>query len=194
MSLPKSKVLSVSKGVMTNASLRYASPKQSQSVIVNVTPSGETQIKNENELIEDQPPTVQTGFVSYGESPYANLELPTSVEEYQNILLHKDQELKALNLIIEIIKSNPLIINKFIISHYESLLELIKLLTHADDVEFTERDIDVGCICSCDDKLFNIEKVFVRKNNNVYNLKYSFPNVIQLLETHRISIKIVKMS
>jgi hypothetical protein len=73
------------------------------------------------------------------------------------------------------------------------LLELIKLWTHADDVEFTEKDIDVGCICSCDDKLFNIEKIFVRKNNQIFNLKYSFPNVTQLLETHRISYKIVKI-
>jgi hypothetical protein len=53
--------------------------------------------------------------------------LPSSVEEYQNILCQKDNEVKALNLIIEIIKSNPLIINKLIIAHYETLLELIKL-------------------------------------------------------------------
>jgi hypothetical protein len=193
MSLPKSEVLSVSRGIMTNANLRYASPKQSQSVIVNVNPNGETEVKGDNEISEQTPPPLQPGFVSYDENPYANLILPTSVEEYQNILFQKDNENKALNLIIEIIKSNPLIINKLIISHFETLLELIKQLTHADDVEFTEKEIDVGCVCFCDDKLFNIEKIFVCKNNQIFNLKYSYPNVIQLLETHRISLKITKI-
>jgi hypothetical protein len=191
MSLPRSKVLRNTKGIMTNASLRYASPKQSQSVIVNVNPNGETQIQNENELTEE--PILKPGFVKYDANPYANLTLPNSVEEYQNILLHKDQENKALNLVIEIIKSNPLIINKFIIANSDTLLELIRLLTHADDVEFTEKDIDVGCICSCDDKLFNIEKIFIRKNDQIYNLKYSYLHVIQLLESHKISYRIVKI-
>jgi hypothetical protein len=178
---------------MTNASLRYASPKQSQHVIVNVNPGGDTEVKGENELCEQTPQPVQPGYVSYQANPYSNLTLPASVEEYQNILYQKDNEMKALNLIVDIIKSNPLIINKFIISHYETLLELIKLLTNAEDVEFTEKEIDVGCICSCDDKLFNIEKVFVKINNQIHNLKYSFPNVIQLLEQHKISYKIVKL-
>jgi hypothetical protein len=179
---------------MTNANLRYASPKQSQSVIVSVNPNGETEIKGGNSLTSQTPQPLQPGFVSYGdENPYANLILPTSVEEYQNILCQKDSEVRALNLIIEIIKSNPLIVNKFIIAHYETLIELIKLLTHADDVEITERDIDVGCLCSCDDKLFNIEKIFVRKNNQIFNLKDTYPNVIQLLESHKISLKITKI-
>jgi hypothetical protein len=194
MTIPKSKVLSVSKGVMTNANLRYGSPKQSQNITVNIAPNGETRVRNENENdIPIQPPILEPGMVSYG-SPYANLTLPASVEEYQNILLHKDHEVKALNLIIEIIKSNPLIVNKFIIAKSDSLLELIKLLTHADDVEFTEREIDVGCVCSCDDHLFNIDKIFIRKNNEVFNLKYHYQYVIQILESHRISIKITKIN
>jgi hypothetical protein len=102
--------------------------------------------------------------------------------------------MKALNLIIEIIKSNPLIINKLIIANSDTLLELIRLLTHADDVEITEKDIDVGCLCSCDGSLFHVDKIFVKKQNTVYNLKYTFPNVIQLLESHKISLKIVKIT
>jgi hypothetical protein len=179
---------------MTNACFRYASPKQSQHVIVNVNPGGDTEVKGENELCEQTPQPVQPGYVSYDSNPYSNLTLPASVEEHQNILFQKDNEMKALNLIINIIKSNPLIVNKFIIAHYETLLELIKLLTNADDVEFTEKEIDVGCICSCDDRLFNIEKIFLRKTNQIFNLKYSYPNVIQLLETHKISYKIVKIN
>jgi hypothetical protein len=122
MSLPRSKVLSVTRGVVANAKLAYGSPKQSQNITVNIAPNGATEVKSEN---EEQ--NIQPGFVHYGENPYSNLELPSSVEEYQNILFQKDCEMKALNLIIEIIKSNPLIINKFIIANSETLLELIKL-------------------------------------------------------------------
>jgi hypothetical protein len=188
MSIPKSKVLSVSKGVMTNAKLAYSSPKQSQSVTVNITPNGNAEIKNENDIQE--PP-----LVKYGDNanPYSNLELPGSVEEYKQILEYKDKQMQALNLIIEIIKSNPLIMNKFIIADHNSLLELIRLLTNSDDVEFTEKDIDIGC-CSVNNRLFYVDNVFVRKGGEVYNLKYSFTDVIRILEHHNISIKIVKIN
>jgi hypothetical protein len=199
MSLPKSKVLNVTKGMVANVSLRYGSPKQSQIITVNIQPNGETSIKNENEN-EDQPlPNVcptQPGFVCYGDAnPYANLLLPSSPEDFHNILFQKDQQVRALNLIIDIITSNPLMVNKFVIAHYNTLNELIRLLTYSDEVEFTERtDIEFGCCGGAKDNLFYLDKIFVRKNNTVMNLKYSFPDVIRVLEEHKISIKLATMN
>jgi hypothetical protein len=193
MSLPKSKVLNVTKGMVANASLRYGSPKQSQNITVNIQPNGQNEVKSEND--NDEQPVPQPGFVAYGGNPYANLEMPASVEDFHSILYQKDQQVRALNLSIEIIKSNPLVINKFVIAHYSTLNELIRLLTHGDEVEFTERtDIEIGCCGSINDNLLYLDKIFVRKNNVVYNLKYTFPEVIRILEEHKISYKLATIN
>lgn len=187
MSLPKSKVLNATKGVIASASLRYGSPKQSQSIVVNVNPSGSTEVKEDNENQSTVPM-----MVCYGNdepNPYKDLTLPTTVEEYQRILMHKDRELQARDLIIEIIKSNPLIQNKYIIASVDNLTNLIKLLTGGESIEFAEKDEEVGC-CGTSDKFLFIDKIYVRKNNELYNLKYNFPDTIQILESHRISHKI----
>ena len=44
--IPKSKVLSVQKGVMANAKVNYGSSKQSQSVTVNI--QGNSEVKNDD--------------------------------------------------------------------------------------------------------------------------------------------------
>jgi hypothetical protein len=175
--LPKSKVLSVSKGMMCNAKFSYGSPKQSQSVTVNICPSSD---------VNSEPVRV-----SYGDdNPYVNLTLPTNIDEYKCILEHKDRLIQASNVIIDIIKSNPLIIKKFIIAKYESLGELIRLLTNADHVEFNQKEVDVGC-CSSVGDLFYIDSIRVIIKGNTYYLKHKYPEVIKTLEDHRISYKIV---
>jgi hypothetical protein len=174
---------------MANAKLNYSSPKQSQHVTVNISPNGNAEIKNENELENEHREPIRANY----SNPYSNLELPTSVEEYCRILQEKDKQLEALNLIIEIIKSNPIVISKFIIADYESLIELIRLLTNSDSVEFTEKDFELGC-CGFTDKLFYIDKIFVRKGGEVYNLKYNFPDVVRVLDLHNLSVKIVKIN
>jgi hypothetical protein len=105
------------------------------------------------------------------------------------ILEQKDKQMEALSLIIEIIRSNPLIVNKYIIAKHQYLNELIRLLTNSTEVEFIEKDIDPGCLCDCS-KLLYIDKIFVRKNNEIYNLKYHFDGVLKILEDNKISYKI----
>jgi hypothetical protein len=182
--LPKSKVLSVSKGMMCNAKFAYGSPKQSQHVTVNISPnSASSEISDTSEY--------QPVRVSYGDdNPYANLTLPATIEEYRCTLEHRDRLVQASNVIIDIIKSNPLIMKKFIIAKYESLGELIRLLTNADHVEFNEKEIDIGC-CSSIGDLFYIDTIRVRVKDKTYYLKQKFPDVIQMLEDHKISHKIV---
>jgi hypothetical protein len=178
--IPKSKVLSTNRSYSANARISYCSPEQtqSQSVVVNVGPGSQTEIKKD---IENDPTCVQY-------NPYSELQLPTSIEEFKAILEQKDKQMTALSLIIEIIKSNPLIINKYIIPHNQYLNELIRLLTNATEVEFVEKELE-GCSCNCDGVIY-LEKIFVRKNNELHNLKYNYPDVIQVLESHKISYKI----
>jgi hypothetical protein len=192
MTIARSKVLSSSsKSIITKASLAYASPKQSQNVTINVghdktvVENGQDQPISTNPIHIQYPPVDTTSTYN----PYQNLELPNSIDEYKMILEQKDKQMEALGLIIEIIKSNPLIVNKYIIAKHQYLNELIRLLTNSTSVEFIEKDIDPGCLCDCSNLLY-IDKIFVRKNNEIYNLKYHFDYVIKILEEHRISYKI----
>ena len=107
--IPKSKVLSVQKGVMANAKVNYGSSKQSQSVTVNI--QGNSEVKNDDIEVKygDTKPTDDP-------NPYAHLSLPPDVN---TMLQEKDRYLEALNIIIHIIKSNPLIVNKFVIAEYQ---------------------------------------------------------------------------
>jgi hypothetical protein len=175
MSLPRSKVLSSSnKSIVTKASLAYASPKQSQNVTINVG-HDKTVVENGQDRSfgpqwhgPDQPISTNPIHIQYPPvdttstyNPYQNLELPNSIDEYKMILEQKDKQMEALSLIIEIVKSNPLIINKYIIAKHEYLNELIRLLTNGNEVEFIEKDSDVGCLCDCSNLLY-IDKIFVR--------------------------------
>ena len=120
MSIPKSKILSVQKGVMANTKVNYGSSKQSQSVTVNIQGNHD---KKNDDIVD----------VQYGEpvvhSPYANL--PPDIN---TLLQDKDRQLEALNIVTYIIKNNPFIMNKYVIANYQDLLRLIQILTNADDV------------------------------------------------------------
>jgi hypothetical protein len=164
MTIPRSKVLSSSsKSIVTKASLAYASPKQSQNVTINVGHDKTVVGNGQDQPISSNPIHIQYPPVDTTQSynPYQNLELPNSIDEYKMILEQKDKQMEALSLIIEIVKSNPLIINKYIIAKHEYLNELIRLLTNGNEVDYIEKDSDVGCLCDCSNLLY-IDKIFVR--------------------------------
>ena len=123
-------------------------------------------------------------------NPYAHLSLPPDVN---TMLQGKDRYVEALNIIINIIKSNPLIVNKFVIAEYQLLLKLIQLLTNADEVQIVEKEIDPGCVCSCTDPVLLIDKIYVIKNNQSYIFKQTYTNAVRLLDEHKISIKMTIM-
>ena len=178
MSIPKSKILSVQKGVMANTKVNYGSSKQSQSVTVNIVKEND---EKKNDDIVD---------VKYGEpvvhNPYANL--PPDIN---TIIQDKDRQLEALNIIINIMKNNPLIMNKYVIANYEDLLRLIQLLTNADDVQIIVKDVEIGCFCTCDDPVITIDKIYVVKHNESFIFKQSFANVVRIFDEHKISLKMV---
>ena len=112
-----------------------------------------------------------------------------NLNELQSIIKNKDNLIEALSLILDIYENNPLIINKCIISKEDELSRLLFLLTGADSIEIIKNEPDVGC-CKFSDKFSHINKILIHKNDNTYNFKYSYPNVVNLLENRRISWKI----
>lgn len=108
----------------------------------------------------------------------------------EEILKNKDNLIEALSLILDIYENNPLIVNKFIVSQEDELTKLLFLLTGAEQIELIKTDLETGCTCKFD-KFTHIQKIMVKKNGTTYNFKYSFPNVVQLLDNRKISWKIV---
>ena len=147
--------------------------------------------------VQEKPPEVKYPAISSSEeaNPYKELKLPDSSEEFHNMLLERDRIIEAMNLIISIIRHDPLIVDDHVVPNRDVLLDVVKLLTNAEEVEFIEKidKNDGGCCCSSSDNCLNIvEKIFIKIGGQVYNLKYTFPNVIMKLEEFKISYKIVK--
>ena len=112
------------------------------------------------------------------------------LEEMQAIITDKDHLIEALSLIVDLYQNNPLKFNKFIIPEEAELINLLYLLTGAEEIQLTKDDPEVSCGCK-NLNFARVSKIMVKKNDNTYNFKYSFPNVIQLLDNRNISWKFV---
>ena len=174
MSLPKSKILSVSRGFAAAAEVYNNSPNQTQILNVNIK-------SPDNEQSER---TEQT-------KPEEVLEPKPQIETVKNLSeTTKDNIISAYALLLSIVESNPLIQNKYIIAKCSDLAQLIQLLTEADSVEINKSN-DVSCSCFDSATYSAVEKIYVIKNDETFNFKYSFPEVNKLLDEHRISVKFV---
>lgn len=113
-----------------------------------------------------------------------------SLQEMESLIKNKNNLIEALSLILDIYENNPLIVNKFIVAQEEELTKLLFLLTDAEQIELIKTDPETGCTCKVD-KYQHIQKIMIHKNGNTLNFKYSYPNVVQLLDNRRISWRIV---
>ena len=107
--------------------------------------------------------------------------------EVADILMEKDRQIEVLKLIINILQSNPIIMNKYIVADDEALEKMVKLLTNAESVQIDAEDLGEGCITK---KTYRkIHSIYVTKDCKTLNLKYDFPDVMKTLKDLRISTK-----
>ena len=100
-----------------------------------------------------------------------------------------NNEISALKLIINILQNNPFYLNKFVVADDTVLMEVIKLLTNADDIVMDAEDIGEGCITK---KTYRkVNAIYVIKDGETKNLKYSYPSIVQELTELHISFKFV---
>ena len=221
MSVPHSTILSCSRGVLAKTDVGYCSPKQSQNsssyaennVKVVVYPKKEDARINaptENGLKDDS-----CSFLRLQRSqslshemanPYATTNDSTensneikersidtakdTLTNLQQIIKNKDMLIQALVLSLDIIQNNPLIINKYVIADEHELALLIKYLTDAEEVDIIKNDHE--CSCSVSKKYDIINRIMIKKNGEIYNLKYSYPDVNQYLYDRKFSTKFIK--
>ena len=184
MSVPHSTILSCSRGVLAKTDVGYCSPKQSQNsssyaennVKVVVYPKRETQ--NENP------------YATTNDSTENSNEIKERSMVQSAIIKNKDMLIQALVLSLDIIQNNPLIINKYVIADEHELALLIKYLTDAEEVDIIKNDHE--CSCSVSKKYDIINRIMIKKNGEIYNLKYSYPDVNQYLYDRKFSTKFIK--
>ena len=122
----------------------------------------------------------------------------TNVKETSETIIKPDitddldtlkRENQVLKLIIDILHSNPLVINKYIIADDELLIEIIRLLCNADEVQLDADDLGSGCISK---KTYRkVNSIYVSTNGKTLNLKYDYPAVMKTLKDLHISVKYV---
>ena len=204
MSLPTSKILKASKSIMAIADLKHNSPntQQAQSVNIVVNPTytdkkvAYPNIENQQEGEQQEQNHQQTTI----DNPYSNLPNESNIvntrdietamkktEEISESIEEKENTIKALSLIIDIIQSNPLIINKYVVAELETLAELIKLMTNSDTVEIDTDDIE----CSCSKAKYRIvRRIYIKKGNEIYGVSQC-PVILRLFDNYKISLNLV---
>ena len=218
MSIPKSKMLSASRAIMAIANKtresREISHKSIQNQTVNINLRGSTMPVQRSEIpsavaaypsipdpIDVQPaigdptfpsvapgslgPVVQERSIAEPETPVRNDELSS----LYNMVNNYETVAQALILIIDLIQSNPLMINKYIVPNESTFRDLICVLTNADDVDI-KRVEDVGCTLSSK-KYDLIDDIFVIKDGDPKSLKYGYPEVSRLFDRFNISLKMI---
>ena len=208
---PKVENMSVSKGLMALTDIKTGCPttSNSQTIFVNVNPSKKNEKKNDDDeelsdvVVVKTSPENDTPVKYVEPNPYDNLPPTTQTRELSNmddvrkqfyelqqIIRQKENIAMALSIILNLIENNPLIINKLVIPTEECLLELLKLLTDADEIQITKLDCDIGCSCKAPSTSI-INKIYITKNGQTNILKYSYPDVIKIFDTHNISLTMV---
>lgn len=182
MSVPRSSVLSCSKGFLARVGTNINSPKQSQSQNVNVVVNPYERIPVKYPDVGEEPPEVKERSVETADETLTNLE---------RIIHDKDLLIQALVLCLDIVENNPLIVNKYVVAEETELVKLIQLLCDTEGVELLKADNDAGC---CRSSSYDyVSKIYVKKDGNTYNLKYNYSDVCEFLSERRISTKFVKV-
>ena len=192
MTLPKSKMLSASKSIMAIASLKRDVQKQQQKQVVNVNvqqPPITVHYPAPYEIDENITVVPATPPQPQPQPPQQTRAADTkTLDELHEMLNNSENVAKALIMIIDIMQSNPLIINKLIVPYKQPFIELVQTLTDADDVDIQFND-DVGCFAS--NKYKVVDDVYIIKNGDTQSLKYGFPEVLRLFDRFNISTKMI---
>jgi hypothetical protein len=171
----------LSANVNSNPSMNKVNFTPQNTINVNVVKSRDIEDQEEEiKVIYDEP------------SPYDNLPYITPTDEnvraLQTRLHHAENLVQALQLMINIIKSNPILINQLILADDEKLTQLIKYLTDADDVQIDAEEL-AGCCMPT--KYRKVIAIYVIKNGITQNLKYEYAEIMKEIKDLGINLKFV---
>lgn len=129
--------------------------------------------------------------------PYENIQQYDQVQvvgSELDELIKQNKELKAKNkaseIIIKMMKENPIYVSNLIITDDEQLVSLVKILTDAKEVTIDSEILFSGCCSAYEYKKVNAIYV-IHEGQEAKNLKYDFPSVVKKLSELGINTKFV---
>ena len=108
-------------------------------------------IPEENSQYQFQPPT-------------NNLSQDRGIADLGNEIEDLTVKNKFLELLVEMYSENPLKINSYVVCKSSLLMNMIKLLTGCDKVDFVIEDDEPGCCLGTTSKFIKIDKIIVTKD------------------------------
>ncbi len=145
------------------------------------------------------PPTMptQTTQQQYASqyTPPTNSHIPIAKDrglaDLGNELDSLEQKNRFLEMLVEMYADNPLRINSYVVCKSTLLMNMIKLLTGCDKVDFVLEDDEPGCCAVSVSKFIKIDKILITKDGKSEELKYAYNNVYTEFIKYGISIKII---
>jgi len=167
-----------------------------EEIKANYTPSGSNDLKDRYEplpVARSLDPTVNPEIIM---NPYGNIQAYDTVQcsgQELNDLIAQNKNLKAINkaseIIIEMMKNNPIYVSALIITDDIKLSELVQILTDAESVNIDSEVLFTSCCRAYEYRKVNA--IYVMKGGATLNLKYDFPEVTARLKDLGINSKFV---
>ena len=101
-----------------------------------------------------------------------------------------EQKNRFLEMLVEMYADNPLRINSYVVCKSTLLMNMIKLLTGCDKVDFVLEDDEPGCCAVSVSKFIKIDKILITKDGKSEELKYAYNNVYTEFIKYGISLKL----
>ena len=93
-------------------------------------------------------------------------------------------------MLVEMYADNPLKINSYVVCKSSLLMNMIKLLTGCDKVDFVLEDDEPGCSVVSVSKFIKIDKILITKDGKSEELKYCYNDVYSQFIKYGISLKL----
>jgi hypothetical protein len=145
--------------------------------------------------IEQRCPLIQSPIMDQLRSPFPVFRQPQPVERSADIndTGELENKIKVLEALLAIYEGQPIIIKNCLIVSQKKLIEIIQILTGADDVELLTEDVSLGCCGSSKVGFVAISKIFVVFGKNRTEFKVSHNAEYSLLLRHGLNLKLIRV-
>lgn len=144
--------------------------------------------ENINFTIPEQNMGSPTTLEPHGVSSYMQA-TNRNITDLGNNLEDLSMKNKFLELLVEMYANNPLKINSYVICKSTLLMDMLKLLTGCNKVEFVIEDEEPKCCLANTSKLLKIDKILITKDDKTEELKYCYNHVYTEFVKYAISLK-----
>ncbi len=158
---------------------------------ININNNASHPVKTSNDKNKVKTRDLDTTTEDIIVSPYDAIEAEDEVvvvksnEDYVKL----ENEVKFLKIIINMMNNNPLIYNGCLLVDDEKLIELLLLLSQADEIQIDAEDIAQGCLTGRTYR--KVYAIYIIKDGETKQLKYDYPELCQELNELKIMWKYV---